>query len=360
MSDELLIRLSELRAAADQFRLSARQIRDSLESAQAQAAEMSALIGVPLPSAAGLLTVAPNASADRLDDLRDQLTRAVDALDEAARPVMIPLGILWNRLDKRPIIRPDTPPETGVAAYTLGSYISRYNRPLYDRFLDDQAAINRDTALIHDLRAERERTQDDLIALQNRLATAGVALAGAPQVRALEGQLAHLDREEAAAHARIEAAQARMTDARDRLLLVTPPDDADPSVIRSLEGGKSEDYVLANTRDCVNYIAGRVPIPGDLAVNAHLWDDRAAELTRFGIRVGDTPLTGAILVMETDHPFASDDYGHVMLVESVGADGTVWVTDNTHPNPVRLSDLTDEVTGDRIKYLYLPWYTRAG
>jgi surface antigen len=109
----------------------------------------------------------------------------------------------------------------------------------------------------------------------------------------------------------------------------------------------------------VNYIAGRVPIPGDLAANAHLWDDRAAELTRFGIRVGSEPLTGSILVMETDHPFASDNYGHVMLVESVGSDGSIWVTDNTHPTPVRLSDLTDEVTGDRIKYLYLPWYTRV-
>lgn len=360
MSDELVIRLSELRAAAAQFRQSALAIRESLESAQSQAAEMSALLPLPLPAATSLLTTAPNASADRLDTLRDQLTRAVDALDEAVRPVMIPLGILWNRLDRRPVIRPDPIPEIGMAAYTLGSYISRYNRPLYNIFLNDQAAITRDSALIEQLRAERERTQGDFIALQNRLATAGITPTGTPQVRAFEGQLAHLDREEAAAQARIEAAQTRVDNAREHLLMVTPPDDADSALIRSLEGGKSESYVLTNTRDCVNYIVGRVPIPGELAANAHLWDEKAAELTRFGIRVGNQPLTGSILVMETDHPYASDDYGHVMLVESVGSDGSVWVTDHTHPNPVRLSDLTDEVTGARMKYLYLPWYTRAG
>jgi len=360
MSDELVIRLSELRAAADQLRLSAQTVRAALESAQTQAAEMSALAAAPSPSAARLLTAAPNATADRLDTLRDQLSRAVESIEDATRPIMIPLGILWNRLDRRPLIRPTITPEVGVAAYTLGSYISRYNRPLYNSLLNDQAAIARDDALITELRAERARTQGDLVALQNRLATAGVASAGTPQARALQGQLDYLDTQENAAQTRITEAGARIDDARERLLRVTPPDSADPSVIRGLEGAKSESYVLANTRDCVNYVASRVAIPGDLAANAHLWDDKAAELTRFGIRVGDQPLPGAVLVMETDHPFASDDYGHVMLVESVGKDGAVWVTDYTHLNPVRLSDLTTEVTGERMKYLYLPWYTRAG
>ncbi len=360
MSDELVIRISELRAAADQLRLSAHSVRTALESAQNEAAQLSALTYAPLPSAAALLTAAPNATADRLDALHDQLNRAVESIEDATRPLMIPLGILWNRLDRRPVIRPTVVPEVGVAAYTLGSYISRYNRPLYDSLLDNQTVITRDEAFIGQLQAERARTQGDLVALQNRLATAGAASAGTPQVRALQGQLDYLDKEEGAAQTRITAAQARVDDARERLLRITPPDSADPSVIRALEGAKSESYVLENTRDCVNYIASRVAIPGDLAANAHLWDEKAAELTRFGIRVGDQPLPGSILVMETDHPFASDRFGHVMLVESVGKDGAVWVTDNTHPNPVRLSDLTTELTGERMKYLYLPWYTRAG
>jgi len=359
MSDELVIRLSELRAAADQLRLSAQTVRMALESAQTDAAEMSALAVLSLPSASALLTAAPNATADRLDSLRDQLTRTVDSIEDATRPLMIPLGILWNRLDNRPVIRQTVTPEVGVAAYTLGSYISHYNRPLYDSLLNDQTAIARDATLIQELRAERARTQGDLVALQNRMATAGAVSTGTPQVNALNGQLDYLDKQEAAAQSRITAAQARVDDARERLLRVTPPDGADPSVIRALEGAKSEPYVLANTRDCVNYIASRVAIPGDLAANAHLWDEKAAELTRFGIRVSDQPLAGSILVMETDHPFASDRFGHVMLVESVGKDGAVWVTDNTHPTPVRLSDLTTEVTGERMKYLYLPWYTRA-
>lgn len=358
MTDELIARVSELRAAADRLRSSSSAVRAALESAQAEAAGLTAL-GAALPSAAALLSAGPSAAADQLDTLRDQLDRAVTGLEDAARPLMIPLGILWDRLDRRPALRRDPAP-IPAAAYTLGSYLSRYNRPLYDRFLADQATITTETARIVELRAERERTQGDLMALNNRLATAGIAAAGSPQVAALQGQIDHLARKESAALGRIEAAQASAEDARQRLLRVTPPDGADTTLIQSLEGTDSAPYVLANTRDCVNYIASRVAIPGELAANAHLWDERAAELTRFGIGIGDEPLPGAVLVMETDHPFASDQYGHVMLVESVGADGAVWVTDNNNPTPVRLSDLTSETSGERIKYLYLPWYTRAG
>ncbi len=360
MSDTLTARLSELRAAAQQLRQSAQTVRTAFESACHGAAELAALGLPPLPAQSRLSGPEPRATLERLDTLRDQLARAVDALDEADRPFRAPLGVLWNRLGRRERLRasPDAP--VGPPAYTLGRYLSRYNRPLYDALLADQALMVREGERLAELRAEHERVHADYAALQNRLLTAGIAPAGHPQSREFERQLAYLEREQAQSQQRITEAQQRIDEARARLLRVTPPDEADVALLRTLEGAQSEPYVLANTRDCVNYIATRVAIPGELAANAHLWDERAAELTRFGIRAGDTPLPGAVLVMEQDHPYASDLYGHVMLVEWVDSAGIPWVTDNQHSAPVRLTDLTPEISGDRVKYLYLPWYTCAG
>ena len=48
-----------------------------------------------------------------------------------------------------------------------------------------------------------------------------------------------------------------------------------------------------------------------------------------------------------------------MLVERVDSAGNIWITDNNHASPTRLSDLTTETSGERVKYLYLPWFTKA-
>jgi hypothetical protein len=62
--------------------------------------------------------------------------------------------------------------------------------------------------------------------------------------------------------------------------------------------------------------------------------------------------------MERDHPYADDIFGHLMYVEKVEGN-LIWVTDNNHATPVLLSELTDELTGDNINYLYFPWRTKA-
>jgi surface antigen len=116
--------------------------------------------------------------------------------------------------------------------------------------------------------------------------------------------------------------------------------------------------VKANTQDCVNYIVGKIPIPDGMAGNAYLWNERAAALPQYGVTSGDVPLVGSVLVMEQAHPYADPVFGHLMYVERVDMDG-VWVTDNVHAEPVKLADLTDEVSGENIRYLYLPWHTRA-
>ena len=47
-----------------------------------------------------------------------------------------------------------------------------------------------------------------------------------------------------------------------------------------------------------------------------------------------------------------------MYVERVDMDG-VWITDNLHSAPVKLADLTSEISGANISYLYLPWHTHG-
>lgn len=365
MNDVVSVRLQDLRSAAIEMSRSADSLRLAAERIHAEVGGLAAQVDPSGSSAFAML-----AHSGRLDTLIEsvaglasQLSRAADDLESAGRWHGPPLGILWDRLGggARISVRPPEMP-AAAPAYTLGSYISHANRPLYDQLLADQADLAERRAQIAEAEAARTAALDERAALLNRLVAYGTPEAAAlndPRVRGLEAaaETAAHDAEQAADQAGI--LEQRIEGTTQRLLAVTPPDAADPAVIRSLEGGQSESYVLANTRDCVNYVASRVPIPGELAANAHLWDERAAELSRFGIRTSDTPLAGSILVLETDHPYADDRYGHVALVEYVDSAGGVWITDNTHAQPVRFDTLTSETSGDRVKYLYLPWYTKA-
>lgn len=358
-------RLQDLRSAASAIARSADSLRLAAERVHTEVGGLAAQVDPSSSSAFATL-----AHSGRLDTLigtiaglAAQLARAADDIESAGRWHGPPLGILWDRMGggARITVRP---PEPSAAAptYTLGSYISRANRPLYDQLLADQASLAEQHKRIAEANAARSAALEERGALLNRLVAYGTPEAAAlndPRVRSLDAAAEAAGRDAEHASDQAAALEQRIKSTTQRLLAVTPPDAADPTIIRSLEGGQSEPYVLANTRDCVNYVASRVPIPGELAANAHLWDERAAELTRFGIRVSDTPLAGSILVLEADHPYADDRYGHVALVEYVDSAGGVWITDNNHAQPVRLDTLTSETTGDRVKYLYLPWYTKA-
>lgn len=95
-----------------------------------------------------------------------------------------------------------------------------------------------------------------------------------------------------------------------------------------------------------------------MALDAHSWNDLVLEHPEYGISIGDQPLEGSVIVLEREHSYADDVFGHVLYVESV-SDGEVWVTDNNNPEPIRFSDLTDQTTGDLVSYLYFPWHTRG-
>jgi surface antigen len=364
MNEELAVKLSDLRAAAEAMQRGTATIRVSVEAARSEISALAAQIDPAATPSFGALAYSGRLLelTDTLDRLSAQLSRTADDVDYAARWQGPPLGVLWDRIRTRP--RADISPADAsgpiIPSYTLGSYISRANRPLYDALLADRAALESERASIQRLSAVRADAAGEAAALHDRLLAYGEAnIAAVPRVQTLNAQIAAYDQEIRAAEVRAANLESRIDAATARLIAVNPADNADVYLIRTLEGSESAPYVLNNTRDCVNYIASRVPIPGELAANAHLWDERAAEFPQFGIRTGDAPKPGAILVMEADHPYADDRYGHVMLVERVDSSGGVWVTDNNHAQPVRLNDLTTETTGARVKYLYLPWFTQA-
>lgn len=362
MNEELAVRLSELRDAADTMRRGTAAIRAAVDAVRSEIAALAAHVDPQATPSFGQLVYSGRLVelTDTLDRLTAQMTRTADDVEGAARWQGPPLGVLWDRINTRTAPAAPTPSTVAPPAYTLGSYISRANRPLYDALLADQSALATERAAIQKLAAARAEAAHELNVLNDRLLAYGETnVAAVPRVQALHLQIDAYDHDLHEAERRVETLQARIDTATNRLLAVNPADSADVHLIRGLEGGESAPYVLANTRDCVNYIASRVPIPGELASNAHLWDERAAEYPQFGIRTGDVPLPGAIMVMEAAHPYADDAYGHVLLVEHIDASGTVWVTDNTHPTPTRLTDLTSETSGENIKYLYLPWFTKA-
>jgi surface antigen len=101
-----------------------------------------------------------------------------------------------------------------------------------------------------------------------------------------------------------------------------------------------------------------MPIPPGIPGNAMTWIDNAIANPEYGITVGNVPLTGSVIVMQPEHSFAHDVFGHVMYVERV-ENGQIWVTDNFHHQPVLLNDMTDELAGPYIQYMYFPWQTQG-
>lgn len=158
--------------------------------------------------------------------------------------------------------------------------------------------------------------------------------------------------------AKIRGIEAELADLSLRLDKITPAPGADPALIKAMEGAQTAAIIKQNTQDCVNYVVNRMAIPPKLPTDAHLWNDNIAKMPEYGIRIGHEPLEGSVMVMEREHPYADDLYGHLMYVERVEGD-RVWVTDNYHPEPVLLTDVTDVTSGPTITYLYFPWETKA-
>jgi len=363
MSQEVQARLSDLEQAAAALRSAALRLEDSQASARAILEEALALGFPPTPSSALLLS----SPAPRLHRLADALLRASEALGVALTPPDLGrrLRAVRAQIERQTPIRPQAlrwldaqAAQANPLPPPLTAYLSRRNAPLYTALLDKRQQAQTLEAEIEGLREARQQAQTEYDSLRNRLLSYDPQrdLSREARLEALAEAVQGWDERLSQAEGQLRLVQADASTLELRLEVVRPQVGADLDIIRSLEDGQTSPWVVANTQDCVRYIAQKVPIPDNLARDAHLWDEQVLANPQWGMGFSERPLAGAVLVMEKDHPYADDAYGHLMYVEQVDADGTVWVTDNDHPQqPIRLSDISPD--GQFLHYLVLPWHT---
>lgn len=385
---EVEFRLSELRAAADSFRHSAQQIDLSLHAVQ----QLIALTLLEFPTLEkSLLALEYQTQQSNMDEWALMLERFGTRLGDATHELEQALNSfatetrLPTQTAPRPFVpiapAPSAPPRdprltamqalaaqehvTGTPEPTStlladDQYFSVANRQRYEELNNRQNLLGVMEQQLTDLTTQREILAQDITALQNRLLTFDPTtdVNSLPRIQALQTDLARIDAQIADLQYDIGTVRGQIADLNHRLALVTPSPTADVPTLIALEGSQTAEIIKLNTEGCVNYIVNKMPIPANLPRDAHLWDDLALRYPEYGIRIGEEPLVGSVIVLEREHSYADDIAGHLFYVESV-INGEVWVTDDTHAEPVRLSDLTTETTGDSIKYLYFPWHTQA-
>jgi hypothetical protein len=395
---EVEVRLSTVYEAARQLNASSDRLFLAVERVQHHVEELVGL-GFESPAAAvfieqygsqrSLMSSIPEtlrSFAQQLQRAADDLAAALEAntpeslILESPPPVSVPVPVVeagallttvgtfgvpfYRRYGRRtvPTAAEEVKPlKSAPVMLTPSSYVSAGNRALFEEWTKARNEVSSASALRDDLLEQRQEKQQELNALKNRILTfnPGADLTRIERVVSLEGQIQALDAQIAALDGQISLSEARADELAERLKWVLPGAGADLEKIRALENGRTAQIVLDNTYDCVHYVASRLPIPANMATDAHLWNENVLKLTEYGVQQGNVPLPGSVLVMEREHPYADSVNGHVMYVEAVDERG-VWVTDNLHPDkPVLLSALTSETSGPNISYVYFPWHTRA-
>jgi hypothetical protein len=247
-------------------------------------------------------------------------------------------------------------------------YVSATNAPVKKELDEKKALLEQTEARMTELEAERAEKADLLGRLQ---AAAAANPDGDSQleerIAQLKKELTEMDSELYYGNEDIPRLREEIEALQKRLDIFQFGPDADWDAIRALEGGETSEWIRNATRNednsvnCVNYVVNRMPIPPELPFNAHLWDEQVMKYgPKYGITIGEVPLEGSVIVMEREHSYAHDIYGHVMYVEKVDENGVVWVTDNIYSDKmVRLDDLTSETSGPYIHYLYFPYQTKV-
>ena len=372
--------MTEISVHLESMRDSAVKMRRSATSMHASASAVRALyVTLPIHMQAAVnaeIGFTPNLDnahwLDMLMEFARKLEKAANEIEDAARTEEFDTelekppaysGMTMGDLLPRILDNPeDDPfkPVPQVETFVLGDYVAAFNRPVYEQMLVSKDNLHEQAEHLEYLHALREEKVSDLQALQNRLALAGTAnIQMIPRVQTMQSDIARIDQEIRTTENNIEAIRNHVHDLQDRLSKVTPGPGANLNLIRELENGETQLGIRQNTFGCVNYIVNKMPIPPGIPNDGYLWNDNAERLAEYGIRSGDIPLPGSVIVFEREHSWADDVHGHLMYVERV-ENGEVWITDNYNPDvPVRLTDITTEVSGENIRYLYFPWHTRV-
>lgn len=369
---EVQTRLTELREAADQMNRSSLRIDQCIEDVRLMVQSLVAA-GWRNDEAANFMLRYSSyenqvgSLPDMVRKLATDLNRAADDIEEAIQTTASPAPTTFayhgggghGRRGRRSIIAPEAPPP--ALPYSLDDYVSPVNRPLYDQLTNDRQKLATEQTQLNVLLQTRTTLADDLKGLKDRLTSYDptIDVNKVPRVQAMQNQLNAYDQQIAQSQQSISHLQSDTISLISRLERVKPGAGADLKLITEMSHSQTVQWVKDHTQGCVNYIANRMPIPDAIAGNAYLWDNKAAELTQYGITVGDKPLVGSVIVLEREHSYADDVFGHLMYVEKVDPSGAVWVTDNTHATMVNLFDLTKETSGPNIHYLYFPWWTQG-
>lgn len=367
---EVQTKLTQLREAADQMNRSCLRIDQSIADVQAviQAlllagwqSENGAAFALRYGSVQGGMdqwSVTMRKLAIDLNRAANDIESAVQSNDSSPSDVSYSYhGGRHGRRRYRPI-RPDVlaPP----LPYTLDDYVAPVNRPLYDKLTADRESLTSAQIRLDALIQSRDKLANDLKALKDRLHSYDpkMNLDNVPRVQTIQSQIDGYNQQIAQAQQQVTSLHTEIDSLSARLERVKPGAGADLNLISEMSHSQTAQWVKDHTEGCVNYIAGRMPIPDNLAQNAYMWDNKALDMPQYGITVGTQPLVGSVIVMEREHSYADDVFGHLMYVERVDKAG-VWITDNFHATPVNLFDLTKEVSGPNIHYLYFPWWTQG-
>jgi hypothetical protein len=234
-------------------------------------------------------------------------------------------------------------------------YVSATNAPLKKEFDEKKTLLEQTEARMTVLEAERADKADLLKRLEAVAAANPEDSQLQEQINQLKKQLTEIDSELYYGNEDIPKLREDIEALQKRLDIFKFGPDADWEAIRALEGGETSEWIRNATRNednsvnCVNYVVNRMPIPPELPFNAHLWDEQVMKYgPKYGITIGDAPLEGSVIVMEREHSYANDIYGHVMYVEKVDENGVVWVTDNNYMDKPPY-----------IHYLYFPYQTHV-
>lgn len=370
---EVSVRLSELRNASENLKQSAYRLQMAVDNVipiidqslmDALPASESALLYQSHKANIAALPSKITQFATNLEQAANDIDAAVDSQSRTVVHFYAPKRVIWgNSLNVSALLGTGTGGNivSSTNKMTLDDYISPRNQPLYDELKIKQSHLKDKSSAMALLMNQRNLVSEDLTALKNRMLSfdASASVDNHPRVMAFQTQLDNWDMQIETAQVDIDGLQADVNHLTERLDRVSPAGGAELDAILPLEGAENPQWMKDSTFGCVNHVVEKMPLPNGVPRDALLWDNAALELPQYGISLGDTPLEGSVLQMDPLHSYADDQYGHVLYVERVDG-GDVWVTDHLNPGePIKLSDLTNEVSGDNMRYLYFPWNTKA-
>ncbi len=164
------------------------------------------------------------------------------------------------------------------------------------------------------------------------------------QIKANNSKVAQLRAEQAAANRRLSGGTAGGVTAGE------PSPGGYPAYLNNAAQDSLVDPWGMYNRECVSYTAwkvystyGYMPYWGGVG-NANQWPGNAA---RAGIPTSSTPRVGSVAVWNVGY------YGHVMWVEAVNADGSIWISQYNYDFNGRYSEMyVSPGMASNLTYIY--------